>query len=625
MENVFNTDFSDVKIHANSFKATEVGAIAYTQGNDIHFSSGQFKPDTTAGQWLLGHELTHVVQQREGRVQPTAKLGNGMTMNDSPALEREADEFGTRAALIKTKPDAIPVSQNTNAVANAGVQERLAEFSAERVADGVTSPHPQNYQFNNAPIQRLVGFEVEAHHLPVSAVGTNAVENVVNCLDAAPSGEFPKKSETWHKVLDTNSPLATVLNRESKLWKKKATKNKNKIDPALIAAIPEYVTEPFDEKSDETYTIPTKCPPFGDAHTVYGLGEMQKAISEIATEIADLRSHYNTLGSFRVGVPPLEDWREAATYFGIDGAEEFATESRQRVMDLVLDDKNLVQATIGILPEKITSFLAMAANQGNFKTEDINMPISAKDPAAAAIVQYKLLGGIMHQVDTKIHELVYSDLTQRPQGKLSTDSEAEKAALDGVLRFLLYATTGNTLWYIKKYNVQGIPKQMVSFFPKTPLHKMVQSLPYHVNPSRLRTLIFAGDFNSVVNKVYDVHLEIGGLIKDTLNGSYEVTDAQITGTAEGSQVGTVNVRDYLVRVLAGKSDPYHQAWAKEEIKPENPRRGGREGVQTHDWFWRNQRTRAVVIETRHAIVRLPAEQLLAFAKNISNLVIQAHR
>ncbi|MCP4686585.1 MAG: DUF4157 domain-containing protein [Desulfobacterales bacterium] len=92
-ENSFNADFSGVKIHANSSKAPSVGAVAYTQGADIHFAPGAFTPGTAAGQRLLGHELAHVVQQSEGRVQPTIEV-NGMPVNDSPALEREADLMG---------------------------------------------------------------------------------------------------------------------------------------------------------------------------------------------------------------------------------------------------------------------------------------------------------------------------------------------------------------------------------------------------------------------------------------------------------------------------------------------------------------------------------------------------
>ncbi len=97
MEAAHGADFSDVKIHPSSSKAPDVGAIAYTQGTDIHFAPGQFSPDTSAGKSLLGHELAHVVQQREGRVAPTTEV-NGMPVNDNPDLEKEADELGKKAA-----------------------------------------------------------------------------------------------------------------------------------------------------------------------------------------------------------------------------------------------------------------------------------------------------------------------------------------------------------------------------------------------------------------------------------------------------------------------------------------------------------------------------------------------
>lgn len=98
MEDSFGTDFSSVRVHPESSKAPEVGALAYTQGTDIHFAPGQFKPETSAGQQLLGHELTHVIQQAEGRVQPTTEIG-GMAVNDNEGLEHEADVLGAKAAF----------------------------------------------------------------------------------------------------------------------------------------------------------------------------------------------------------------------------------------------------------------------------------------------------------------------------------------------------------------------------------------------------------------------------------------------------------------------------------------------------------------------------------------------
>ena len=96
MERVLGTDLSGVTVHANSSKATGVGALAYTQGTDIHVAPGQYSPGTSAGKRLLGHELAHVAQQMAGRVQPTGEVG-GLPLNDSPALESEADSLGSKA------------------------------------------------------------------------------------------------------------------------------------------------------------------------------------------------------------------------------------------------------------------------------------------------------------------------------------------------------------------------------------------------------------------------------------------------------------------------------------------------------------------------------------------------
>ena len=97
MESAFNTDFSGVRVHPESSAAPAVGALAYTQGSDIHFAPGQFSPNNSAGQQLLGHELVHVQQQSQGRVQPTTEV-NGLQVNDSPVLEEEADRLGSKAA-----------------------------------------------------------------------------------------------------------------------------------------------------------------------------------------------------------------------------------------------------------------------------------------------------------------------------------------------------------------------------------------------------------------------------------------------------------------------------------------------------------------------------------------------
>jgi peptidoglycan hydrolase-like protein with peptidoglycan-binding domain len=97
MEGAFGADFSDVRLHAGSPRAAELGAVAFTQGSDVHVAPGHWAPETTKGQELLGHELAHVVQQRDGRVRETARR-DGVALNDDPTLEREADAMGADAA-----------------------------------------------------------------------------------------------------------------------------------------------------------------------------------------------------------------------------------------------------------------------------------------------------------------------------------------------------------------------------------------------------------------------------------------------------------------------------------------------------------------------------------------------
>lgn len=70
MESAFGADFSSVRIHEGP-QAQSLGALAYTQGTNIHFAPGQYQPHSRSGQELLGHELAHVVQQAQGRVHAT--------------------------------------------------------------------------------------------------------------------------------------------------------------------------------------------------------------------------------------------------------------------------------------------------------------------------------------------------------------------------------------------------------------------------------------------------------------------------------------------------------------------------------------------------------------------------
>jgi|GEM_PF-1710701 len=66
IEHVLRTDFRGVKVHTDAHSDMlnhSLQARAFTTGNDIFFRRGEYDPGSSAGQELIAHELTHVVQQ----------------------------------------------------------------------------------------------------------------------------------------------------------------------------------------------------------------------------------------------------------------------------------------------------------------------------------------------------------------------------------------------------------------------------------------------------------------------------------------------------------------------------------------------------------------------------------
>src|SRR5579862_7893810 len=97
-ESGFGHDFSRVRIHADQPAAASAAALdarAYTVGDDVVFGATQYAPDTSTGQMLLAHELSHVVQQSTAGA-GNASHGYDLDQPDDARYEREADHAATR-------------------------------------------------------------------------------------------------------------------------------------------------------------------------------------------------------------------------------------------------------------------------------------------------------------------------------------------------------------------------------------------------------------------------------------------------------------------------------------------------------------------------------------------------
>ena len=139
MESGFGADFSGVNVHTDSESAQmndELGAQAFTSGNDIFFNEGQFSPETQEGQTLLAHELTHTIQQGaspavEGE-QPAQPAGENATADPAAATAENPE-----TAEEQPVEGEVPVEEGVDPNAPVeGEGETGAEGEGEAGAEG---------------------------------------------------------------------------------------------------------------------------------------------------------------------------------------------------------------------------------------------------------------------------------------------------------------------------------------------------------------------------------------------------------------------------------------------------------------------------------------------------------
>ncbi|WP_244188948.1 DUF4157 domain-containing protein [Streptomyces yokosukanensis] len=142
MEARLGADFSRVRLHTGAAarrSAQELGARAYTSGENVVIGSGG------ADKHTLAHELTHVIQQRQGPVAGTDS-GDGLRVSDpSDRFERAAE---ANAKRVMTAP--LPSAQRRGDDAHTDPVGQMSRSPREAGAAGTHA------------VQRAVGFEFEA-------------------------------------------------------------------------------------------------------------------------------------------------------------------------------------------------------------------------------------------------------------------------------------------------------------------------------------------------------------------------------------------------------------------------------------------------------------------------------
>lgn len=156
MANILGRKFEDVQVHDTpqaADYATQLGAEAFTIGSNIFFAANRYQPETPSGQALIGHELTHIMQNAN-----LPSLSDGRLLDNSHEnLEREREaSLNERIIMqhVNNHPTAASTpSSNGSSYSPPPVQRTYQPSSIVHLASQV-----QRQPLNNpTQVQRVEG------------------------------------------------------------------------------------------------------------------------------------------------------------------------------------------------------------------------------------------------------------------------------------------------------------------------------------------------------------------------------------------------------------------------------------------------------------------------------------
>ncbi len=185
VESLSGFAMDDVKVHYNSDKPKGLQAHAYAQGTDIHIGPGQ--------EQHLPHEAWHVAQQKQGRVQPTMQMKQGVPVNDDAGLENEADVMGAKAVTQgkEMEPGTAQLRFNTNLLT--GSIQRKANTGKEKTHPRTT---PATAQFNRGRSSSVTEETSEAKFQRENAGIIGVISNASSILGEVNWGTLASGSTT---------------------------------------------------------------------------------------------------------------------------------------------------------------------------------------------------------------------------------------------------------------------------------------------------------------------------------------------------------------------------------------------------------------------------------------------
>ena len=183
MESGFGSDFSNVRVHTDSNAiqmSQEMGAQAFTHGNDVYFNKGKYNPDSKEGKHLLAHELTHTIQQT-GNIQKSVMPSSVEDRN----LQAESPEFKGEYKLEQVLDEQDYLASGSRGLPVEKVQDGLTRLGFELPQYGIDGV------FGNETKQAVLDFQ-DTYDLTYDGI---VGEETIGVLDDIHSGIKAKKEK----------------------------------------------------------------------------------------------------------------------------------------------------------------------------------------------------------------------------------------------------------------------------------------------------------------------------------------------------------------------------------------------------------------------------------------------
>ncbi|HLP65747.1 eCIS core domain-containing protein [Flavobacterium sp.] len=204
MESGFGADFSDVKVHTDSNAvqmSQELGAQAFTNGNDVYFNKGKYNPNSKEGKHLLAHELTHTIQQNG------AKQKSGMVQKSTVGNDYENGSENLEAPRFQGNSILEQVHDNQRLVGNGQSGPCVSKIQAGLEDLGFTLPqYGADGVFGNETKQAVLDFQ-DTYDLAYDGIVGGETMGLLDDIHAGKQGGGGKKDKKKPKKCSKKKPV----------------------------------------------------------------------------------------------------------------------------------------------------------------------------------------------------------------------------------------------------------------------------------------------------------------------------------------------------------------------------------------------------------------------------------